>query len=265
MDYTNNNGGQSSNNSSFQANRINTTGITLFDNESMMLRMSYLGETLSMMIATPFVGDNGKKSYPDSNRHSILLTADRAAVLYNEVILKGVLPAVEAKQDFVAGVFLNRKKESILQLRVQDGEIYLVLLTNINQDRVAENSYVFHFQKTEMIYGYDASGSFDSQEEAEGVFFLFCKWLDEGLASLTSAAGHSMRKANDYSQSQIFNYLKGIAAKLGVTIENGYRRQSNGYNNQAPNPGFMQIPEGAGEEIPFDDTPTAGAIDDLIS
>ena len=253
----NNNGGQSSNN---YQNRVNTTGITLFDNESMMLRLGYLGETLSLMIAIPTVGDNGKKSYPETNRHSVLITPDRATALYREIILNGIIPALEAKQDFTGGIFLNRKKDTILQLRIQDGELYLVLCTNINQDRISENSYVFHFQKTEMIYGYDPSGSFTSQETTEGVFFVFCKWLDEGITALLATAGHGMRKGNEYSQTQIFNYLKGIAAKLGVTIE-GYRRN---YQNHVPNSGFMQIQEGAGEELPFDDTPTASSIEDLV-
>lgn len=249
------------NSNRFDENRINTVGITVFDNESMMMRLGYLGDALSIMIAEP-ENNNGKNSYPDKNRHSSLITAERAAAFYNEIVLKGVLPALEKGEDYSMGIFLNQKKTSILELRVQDKEIYLVLCLNINEERVSENSYVFHFQKTDIIEGYDPSGKFDSQGKVEGCFYLFVKWLEFGISAITGASGHSMRKANSYTTNSFFNYAKSIAAKLGVTPE----RPNNGYHrNHSDNSGFMNIPDGSPDEMPFNDEPTTASLEDILS
>lgn len=250
-------------NNQYDANRVSTVGLTIFDNESMMMRLSYLGDALSIMIAEP-ENNNGKNSYPEKNRHSTLITSERAAALYDEIILKGVIPALEKGEDYSMGIFLNQKKTSILQIRVQDKEIYLVLCLNINEERVSENSYVFHFQKTDVISDYNPNGSFESQDKVEGYFYLFVKWLENGVGAITGAAGHSMRKANSYTTNSFFNYAKSIAAKLGVTPpnNNNYRSNNGGGSDTS---GFMNIPEGSPDEMPFNDTPTASSMDDILS
>ena len=47
----------------YQENRVSTTGITLFDDNSMMLRLMYLGDTFSVIIADPEKNENGKNTY----------------------------------------------------------------------------------------------------------------------------------------------------------------------------------------------------------
>lgn len=250
------------NNEGFRQNKISTAGITLFDENSVMLRLSYLGETLSISICMPKDNGNGKNSYPEEMRHPFLVTADRAAALYEDVVLKEMLPAVESKQNFCKGIFLNRMKTAIMELRIQDGEIYLVYCKDINENRVSESSYVFHFQKTDLISDYDPSGSYGEQSTSEGSFFLFCKYLESSIYEIPNASAHAVRRGNDFTTRNIFNNLKAIAAKLGVTPEpvNGY-----GYHRNTEPSGFMNIPDGSDDELPFSDEPTASTMEELLS
>jgi hypothetical protein len=249
------------NNEGYQQNRVSTAGITLFDDNSTMLRLSYLGDTLSLLIGYPKANDNGKNSYPEDQRHTFLITADRAAALYHEIIVKELTPALENKQDFCKGIFLNRGKTAIMELRIQDGEVYLVYCKDINEDRVSENSYVFHFQKTDTITNYDPSGTFDSQGTVEGSFFLFCKYLESGVYEMPNAGAHAFRKGNQYTTRAIFNNLRAIAAKLGVTPESGGFHR----NNRAETSGFMNTPDGVDEELPFAEAPSTSNMEDLLN
>lgn len=230
-------------------NRVNTVGLTLFDEQGMMLRCSYLGDTLNIILAEPMKTDTGKNTYPDKARHSILLTTDRVATLYQEIISKELVEAINKGEDFKEGVFLNKRKESILQIRYENGEIYLVLCTDIDEKRISKNSYVFHFNKTDVIYDYDPTGTYTSQGTKNGMFFVFAEYLRAGLEALTGAGGHAIRKVDTWSRTQIFNYLKGIAAKLGVTVESQY-------NNRRPS-GFQKnevtSAEGTDADLPFND------------
>lgn len=241
----------------YQENRVSTTGITLFDDNSMMLRLMYLGDTFSVIIADPEKNENGKNTYPDKNRHSFLITADRAASLYHEIITKELTEAMQNHEDFSKGVFLNRGKTSLMEIHYKDDELYLVYFKDIDEERVAKENYVFHFQKTDTITGYTGDGSFDGQGSVQGNFYIFCKYLEAGVYELSNASGHSVRRGNQYTTNSIFNYLKSIAAKLGVTVEGGYKKKSDAS-------GFMNIPEGSDEELPFAEAPTAGSMDDIL-
>ena len=233
-----NNGNNNTN--SFQPNRVTTSGMTLFDENGIMLRMSYLDDSLSFIIGESVVNDMGKRTYPQDKRHPFIITMDRAAVLYDEIIMKKVLSAIENNQNYNGGVFLNRRKDSIFEIRVQNGEVYLCFYKGINEDRVPAESYIFKCQKSPIIEGYSADGSTDfAQEEVQSFFLLFCKYLDAGIYDVHNSSAHSFRR----NSNSIFNYLKGIAAKLGVSLE--HRNQSTS--------GFMNVTETENEELPFND------------
>lgn len=239
----------------FQPNKITTNGATLWDESGMMLRLSYLDESFSIQISTPFVSETGKKTYPEKNRHNLLLTADRAAALYHEVILNQILPAYERGENLSKGVFLNRGKTAILEVRVQDGEFYLIYYKDIDEDRKAKSNYAFHFAKTDLIEDYKfETGEFAGQRSADGWFYIFAKYLEMGIYELCKPSGHAVRAATSYTVTAIFNYLKSISQKLGVVVEPAYRRNS-GFNT--PNAG-MNAP--TDEEIPFDNAPTVEEV-----
>ena len=237
MNEFNNNG--NGNNNGFQPNRVTTSGMTLFDENGIMLRMSYLDDSLSFIIGESITNDMGKRSYPQEKRHPFIITMDRAAVLYETIIVQKVLPAIENNQNYNGGVFLNRRKDSIFEIRVQNGEVYLCFYKGIDENRVPKESYVFKCQKTPIIEGYSTDGSSDfTQDEVQSFFLLFCKYLDAGIYDVHNSSAHSFRR----NSNSIFNYLKGIAAKLGVSLEN---------RSQQSTSGFMDIPDNSGDELPF--------------
>lgn len=251
-----------SNNSNQYQNRVSTSGITLFDENGIMLKLGYLDDALSLLIGEPVTADNGKRSYPQEKRHPFLITADRATALYERILMKKVIPAVENKEDYNGGIFLNKRKDAIFEFVIQNGDVYLVYHTGIGEDRKPSNSYVFKCSNTTLIQGYKPDGSTDfSQESVNGVFFLVCKYFEMGAYEVIGGVSHSVRKGLQYINSSIFNHLKGIAAKLGVTINRP------DYGNSNTSSGFMNIPDGAGDELPFDTEtiPAANNLEDLIS
>lgn len=251
-------------NNTFTLNKVSTSGITLFDDNGIMLKLNYLGETLSLIIGEPTEGSDGKKMYPDEKRYPFLITPERAAALYNEIIVKDLLSNENFhSENFSKGVFLNKGKTAVLQIRVQDGEIYLVYCKNINADRIAEESHVFHFIKTEIIEDYDGTtGNFSAQSPREATFYLFCKYLDIGVNELNNAVAHSVRKVNNASTNKIFGYLKGITAKLGVTPDEAYG-PTRPINSSYPSSGFMNPGE---DPLPFNDEEnTNTSMEDIIS
>lgn len=246
-------------NNAFQKNKVNTSGLTLFDENGVMLKMGYLDDSLSLVIGEPKVADNGKKSYPDELRNPFIITLDRANALLQDIIIKKVLPALEAGDNYNGGVFLNRRKDSIFEIRVQDGDIYLVYYKEIGEDRTPKSTHVFKCQKTQLIekYSSDGSSTFE-QTNVDGYFMIFYKYLEAGIFDMGNSSTHSYRKANYYVTQKIFNYLEGICAKMGVTIENRSHYQPS-------NSGFMDIPDGSDEELPFQAAPVTTSLDGLLS
>lgn len=258
----------------YQQNRVSTTGVTLFDENSTMLKLSYLDDTFSLSIAYPSTDANGKHSYPESARNGFLITIDRGAALYDTVICKDLQKALQEGNDFCEGIFLNRAKTSVFQIRIQDGEIYGVYCKNINEDKIAESSFVFHFQKTDLIEGYEPdTGNFiDKGGKVEGSFVVFTKYLEAGLNGMTNGIAHGDRKANQYSNRSVFEYLRAIAARLGVTVGNNNYYQKPQQNMPQDTSGFMNIPDSSAEELPFsipeDSGPmesTSGSMEDFLS
>lgn len=242
-------------------NRVTTSGMTLFDENGTMLRMGYLDESLSLVIGEPVLADNGKKSYPQEKRHPFIITLDRAAALFHDIIEKKVYGALEEGYNYNGGIFLNRRKDAIFEIRVQDGEIYLILYKEIQEDRTPKETFVFKCNKTTIVENYNPDGSSADQTDVEGFFYLFCKYLEAGIFDLQNASTHSFRKANNATTSAIFNHLKQIAAKLGVTVEN---TRSN-YQPATSNSGFMNSATSEEEELPFADAPTATSLDGMLS
>ena len=260
-EYNNNYNGATNN--QFQ-NRVTTSGLTLFDENGVMLRLAYLDDSFSLLIGEPKLSENGKRSYPQEMRHPFIITMDRATTLYEKIILKKVLSSFEKGENYNGGVFLNKRKDAIFEIRVQDGDIYLVYHNEIGEDRKPKNSYVFKCQKTSTIENYNPDGSDFSQSQEEGTFMVICKYFESGIFDIANSSAHAYRKGNHYTTTAIFNYLKGIAAKLGVTVERStnFTSRSNDSNS-----GFMNIPNNSGDELPFQDdsVPAATSLTDLIA
>lgn len=248
-------------NNTFQHNKVTTSGMTLFDEAGLMLRLSYLDDSLSLVIGQPSVDDSGKRKYPQEMRHPFIITIDRATALYTSIIPK-VMKALEDGEDYNGGVFLNKAKTAIFEIRVQSGDVYLIYYKNIGSDRKPGETFAFKCQRTQIIESYNPDGSSFDQSSVEGYFAVFCKYIESGIYDLHCGSGHSVRKATAYMTTSIFNYLKAISAKLGVTVESSKQYQS---SHMVSN-GFMDIPDGSPEEIPFAPSePVRTSMDGLLS
>jgi len=246
-------------NNAYQQNKVTTTGLTLFDENGVMLKMAYLDDSLSLMIGEPKIADNGKRTYPQEMRYPFILTMDRATALYETIVLGKVLPAIENGIDYNGGVFLNRRNDAIFEIRVQHGDVYLVYYKEIGEDRVAKSTHVFKCQKTMCIEKYNPDGSYFEKAEAHSFFMLFCKYLESGVFDMNNSSTHSFRRANNYTTNKIFNYLEGLAAKLGVSVEN------RSYHAAAAN-AFMDMNTSNDENgMPFSMVNTTTTLDGILS
>lgn len=243
--------------------QITTSGVSIFDDAGNWLKLGYLDDSLSLMMCEPTIGDGGKRSYPQESRKPFIITLDRASVFNSEIIMKKVLPAIEKGEDYNGGIFLNKRKDAIFEIRIQSGELYAIYHKDIGENRTPKESHVFHFQKTPIVELYNPDGSSFEQSNVEGQFVLFCKYIEAGVFDLHKSAAHANRKGNQYTTSKIFDYLAGISAKLGVTVEKRTFQNA----AQKPTSGFMNIPDGAGEEIPFNESsiPEASSLADILS
>ena len=244
-------------NNTFQQNKVTTAGCTFFDENGVMLRLAYLDDSFSIMIGEPKLADNGKRTYPQETRYPFILTLDRGAALYDEIIIPKVLAAIENGNDYNGGVFLNRRNDAIFEIRVQQGEVYLVYYKEIGEDRVPKSTHVFKCQKTAVVERYNPDGSYFEKSESHSYFMLFCKYLESGLYDMNNSSTHSYRRANYYTTNKIFTYLEGLAAKLGVTVEN------RSYH-QPTNNAFMEMNNSDAEELPFPVNNTATSLEGML-
>lgn len=251
------------NNNNMYKDQITTSGVSIFDDTGNWLKLGYLDDALSLMICAPTIGDGGKRSYPQESRKPFIITLDRASAFNEEIIIKKVLPAIEKGEDYNGGIFLNKRKDAIFEIRIQSGEIYAAYHKDIGEDRSPKESYIFHFQKVPIVESYNPDGTSFEQSNTEGQFILFCKYVEAGVFDLHKSSAHASRKGNQYTISKIFDYLAGISAKLGVTVEKRTFQNA----AQKPTSGFMNIPDGAGEENPFNESniPEASSLADILS
>jgi hypothetical protein len=210
------------------------------------------------MIGEPKIADNGKRTYPQETRYPFILTIDRAAALYDDIIIPKVLAAIENGTDYNGGVFLNRRNDAIFEIRVQQGEVYFVYYKEIGEDRVPKSTHVFKCQKTAFVEKYNPDGSYFEKSESHSYLMLFCKYLDAGLYDMNNSSTHSFRRANYYTTNKIFNYLEGLAAKLGVTVENRSYHQTT-------NNAFMEMSNSDAEELPFSVNNTSTSLEGMLS
>lgn len=242
-------------------NRITTSGMTLFDENSTMLRLSYLDDSFSLIIGECQIADNGKRKYPQELRHPFIITMDRAIALNDHVIPKAI-NALTNNENYNGGVLLNRRKDALFEIRVENGDVYLVYHKEIDENCNPKNSFVFKCQKTDLIESYHVGSMDFVKSSVEGYFAIFCKYIEAGIFDMTGSSAHAFRKGNQYTTNHIFDYLKGIASKLGITIENQHN-----YNNNQSNSGFMNVPPETDDELPFlqENNSTSTELKDIIS
>lgn len=211
-------------------NNVTTSMIQLFDNNKMQLRLSGLDSSLMLALWVPDVDPvTGKTTYPKDKRFDTLLGIDNVASLA-KMLDDVIIPAYLENKPAKISLFTNRNRDKILEIGVNEtgDTIYLVFHVSVDPaTMISSQSYVYTFSKTVYSDNYAPStGEFDVKT-CEGNFYVFASVVQNFIhAGGAAVNAHGFRKGNEYTVAQLFNYLKGIANKLGVTVENTYKTPS---------------------------------------
>lgn len=203
-------------------NSITTSLITLFDSSSVQLRISGLENGISIAFWMPSRDPvTGKLTYPKESRYSTIITTDRVATL-DRMISELLIPEFEAGRDKSVAVFTNRQKSMIFEIRVINGEFFASLYTDVDpMTLIPKNGFRFKFEKTTAACDYNSESGNMNITEYDGNFYIFTELLHNIIAiGNNKVSGHSVRQANSFTTSSLFEYIRAIAAKMGVTVEN---------------------------------------------
>lgn len=225
--------------------QVNTNLVSMFDEQSVQLRLGGLDNALSVAFWLPTQGENGRNTYPQENRYSVVLPPERVAALCY-LLDNDIVPAYNEGRDISRSIFTTRNNSSMLQISVEDGEIYIYLHREINEDRIPKETFRFHFNSFMVLTKYDPkTGDYDVSS-IQAMFYLFYQTIKMyTLDGCSGSTTHAYRHANRYNTDKIFRYLEAIATKLAVTIASpNYGNHSNsGFNTQNQSPTMIQAPQ----------------------
>lgn len=214
---------------------VTTSLISMFDENNYQLRLAGLESGMSIAIWVPQVSPDGKMTYPIEQRWSCILNGDTVGSL-DWLIKNRVVPDWQAGKNFKYGVPCNRNMTMVIDIVGIDGEIYLRMTRNIDENRQSKDVFQFKFTNTNILSGYDPStGNFDI-DKVPAQFTMFT----EVIAAYTAVAycsAHGAKVGTKFTIQNMYNYLQAIAAKLGAVVNTGYRRNPplDGGNNTHPN------------------------------
>ena len=224
---------------------VTTSLISMFDENGYQLHLAVMESGMSIAIWIPQVTPEGKMTFPQQSRFNTILSTDTVGSL-DWIIKNRVIPDWQAGKDFKYGVPANRSMTAMIDIIGINGDIYLRISRDIDEDRKAKNVYQFKFVNTPVIIGYDPqTGAFDV-DHVPAQFTMFTEVVS-AYTAITALSGHGTRVATKYTISSFYNYLQAIAAKLGVVVNTGYKRnppidggnktygstpQTGGYNGQ---------------------------------
>lgn len=211
---------------------VSTSLISMFDENGYQLRMTGLESGLAIAIWIPQINPEGKMSYPQEGRISMMMNGDAVGSL-DWIIKNRVVPDWQAGKDFCYGVPVNRAMTNMIDIIGQNGEIYIRFSRDIDENRHAKNTYQFKFTNTTVVIGYNPqTGNFDV-DKIPAQFTMFTEVIGAYTAVVYSA-GHGSRLANKFTIGSFYTYLQAIAARVGAAVNTGYRN-NNSANYQNPN------------------------------
>lgn len=213
---------------------VTTSLVSMFDENSYQLRLSGLESGLSIAIWVPQINPEGKMSYPQEGRISMMLNMDTVGSL-DWLIKNRIVPDWEAGKDFCYGVPANRAMTNTIDILGQGGEIYIRFSREIDEDRKAKNVYQFKFTNTTIIKGYNPQTGDFEVDKIPAQFMMFTEVI-AAYTAVAYSAGHGARVATKFTISSFYNYLQAIAAKVGAVVNTGYRNNNNqNYQNSNTN------------------------------
>ena len=207
---------------------------------------------------------NCKRSTENEKSRWKLLNQNNIAALH-DAIVNELLPAYEKGQNKDVGVFTNRNKTQMFEAMVIGGEFFVCIHDEI-ENRIPKNTYMFKFDKTDIVEDYDPKAVSCKITQVDAQFTLFVKCLEafENLGNGITAHEYQVRQS--YFVDQIRQYLNALNTKLNLGISRpSYNNSSNSnsggfdsgnYSSSNPNPvavreGSMNDLFGNGDELPF--------------
>ena len=189
---------------------VTTSLISMFDENGYQLRLAGMESGMSIAIWIPQVTPEGKMTFPQQIRFNTILSTDTVGSL-DWIIKNRVIPDWQAGKDFKYGVPANRSMTAMIEMIGINGDIYLRISRDIDEDRKAKNVYQFKFVNTPVIIGYDPqTGAFDV-DHVPAQFTMFTEVVS-AYTAITALSGHGTRVATKYTISSFYNYLLAIAA-----------------------------------------------------
>lgn len=250
----------------FQKTTVSTNSLSFFNEEKVLLKLTYLEDALTISINYPEVTD-GKAKYPQNLRHQALLNQNNVVALHR-LTIEHVIPAFAEGRNKDVGVFANRNKTQMVETYTQGGSFFVVIHDEI-ENRIPKNSYVFKFDKTPVIQDYDIGAVSFKTEEVDAQFFLFIKALEAFENLSNGITAHEYRYRNSWFNDHVRKYLEALNLKLGLGMQtyqpnNNYDAKSgfesgNSYNPNSAAGAVIQVHQGsmndlfpgAGDELPF--------------
>ena len=219
---------------------ITTSLMSMWDanNNGVQLRVSALDNGLSISFWIPFIGPDGRRSYPREQRINTILT-QKNCVAMEKLIVEILLPAYAAGKDCRVSVFTNNARSTVFELEVRGGEFFANLHQGCDATtHVPQSSLSFKFESVLANESFDqATGEF-KVVPIQADFYLFSKVL-QGYNYLSSGtiSGHGVRYSDHSYHAQLMDTLKSIAnavhAQLPVPTYNRTGLAS-GFNNGMP-------------------------------
>lgn len=220
---------------------VSTSLISMFDENSNQLRLAGMESGMSIAIWIPQISPEGKMTFPQQSRFNTILSADTVGSL-DWLIKNRIVPDWQAGKDFKYGVPANRSMTAMIDIIGVNGDIYLRISRDIDEDRRAKNIYQFKFVNTPVIIGYDPqSGNFDV-DHIPAQFTMFTEVIS-AYTAITALSGHGTRVAMKFTVSSFYNYLQAIAAKLGAVVNTGYKKN---FPNDGGNKSYGSNPQTGG-------------------
>ena len=236
MPYGNNQNGQQG---SFS---VSSSLISMFDENSNQLRVAGYDSGLQLAIWIPERND-GHVTYPKEKRFSVILSQEAAAVL-DHVVNRELIAAIEQNQTFRKGIVTNRSATNIVDLiRDEQGDVYLQIHKELDMNKVPKYTFVYKFDKSNIIQNYDPSTGEFEVKQADVQLAMFCNTIS-AYNGIAMAAGHGSRVAMNYSIGRMYQYLQAIAQKLGAAVNTSSYSGGTSYQPQNRGDGYNNAQQG---------------------
>ena len=203
---------------------VNTYSLSFFNDDKIMMKIIFFNDSLTVNICIPTV-EGGKTTYPKDNRHSVVLKP-RDVVAIHQLIMDEVLPAYSQGKAKDVGVFTNRDKTQMFEAVTTGGELYVVIHDKI-ANRVPAVSYMFKFNKVDIVKNYNIEAVSCDIEQIDAEFALFVKILESFADMCSGITAHEEHMRYSYFMDTVKSYLNAFNTKFNLGLGKGYSSSAN--------------------------------------